>query len=224
MTAADGSRVDLPDIATATNWTSRAQYRAPNGRVWEFLSGTADYPRAYAEVVGVPRLTDTLELDGFRALIGQGAWVEPRDGVRIDATVAAIVGNRYALMTTLYNVSVPEALETLALFSYEESEDGIHLKPVGRGWTYVMSSVLREVPDVALVEVSPLVKDVLQEIPPWAGTKVAAGEVFKDKQPNGADYYILVNQTTRCIVLPLVSSSAQGVAQLLETFTTRWAF
>ena len=60
---------------------------------------------------------------------------------------------------------------------------------------------MKELPGIGLAEVAPLVPEVVNTLPRWAGTPVEGGELYRDEARPGAPVLVLVSDTSATTLL-----------------------
>jgi hypothetical protein len=65
------------------------------------------------------------------------------------------------------------------------------------------AEIVKEVPGLGLLEVTVLDRDSTRWLPPWRGTRLPGGELFRDSQEDEGTYFVLATGTAMVTVLPL---------------------
>ena len=188
-----------------------------DGRRYELTAGAAGLGDEVAAAVGIGGFGEELSYAGGTLLIGRGTVPDPRTGVADQVTVAAWRGHRYALVTTLYNASTADVLAVLGAVEIVEHPDGLAVRPAAAAVTMLGALVLKEVPGLGLLEITGRTREAVAQLPSWAGLRLPAGELFRDTLSNGAPYFVLAAADAMVTVLPLASTAAESVPQLLGT-------
>ncbi|MFB4276862.1 MULTISPECIES: hypothetical protein [unclassified Nonomuraea] len=198
----------------------------------EFTASTAGFARSYAVQAGVKGFDETFSTQGGQLSVGRldmsQSAVPPPDGFpRIPEIYVAVVweGQRSSLYTRLYNTGTAQAVALIEALEITEHADGLSVAPrPGTGGAYNAQAVaLKEVPSVGLLEIALLTKEMSRRVPPWAGTRTAAGaELFRDTLSDGKPYYVLVTDSAMATVIPDPDGkNVAGLAEGLDRLTLR---
>jgi hypothetical protein len=115
-----------------------------------------------------------------------------------------------ALLAVLDTLSIEEQPEGLAV-------EAAQLLPA-------TTKLVKELPGIGLAEVAPLVPEVADTLPRWAGTAVGGGELYRDEARPGAPVLVLVGDTAATTLLldgggPEADTATDLSTELLVTWT-----
>lgn len=185
------------------------------GRVHELTAGPAGLGDDVAAASGVTRLDEELSYQGGRLRLGRARHY---DGVtRLVEDVLCVVwqGARYCLVTHLYGGTAADALALLRTMRIVEHEDGVALTPSGGSFAGP-ATVIKQVPRLGLLELSPLTARHTRTLPSWQGVATRAGELFRDTLGDGSPYFVLAGRDTWATVLPLADTAVDDVPALAD--------
>ncbi len=76
--------------------------------------------------------------------------------------------------------------------------------------------------EIGLIEVSPLTSAVVDQLPTWAGTATAAGELFAGRHGDSGAYLVLVTDSCRVLVMLAPESDHDLAAETISALDVRW--
>jgi len=109
-------------------------------------------------------------------------------------------GDTGVLMIGAYG-TVEAAVELVASLGITTTEFGVRLAPTGSTRFVSYPTVVVESPGLGLLEVVPLTKEVMAQLPDWAGTATAGGELYAGSLSRSTGYLTLVSSTARTQVM-----------------------
>jgi hypothetical protein len=116
-------------------------------------------------------------------------------------------------MVVIESSGTPDAmLAVLESLTIEERPEGLALR--SDRLLPATTKLVKELPGIGLAEVAPLVPEVAQALPRWAGTEVRGGELYRDEARPGAPVLLLVGDTTSTTLL------LDGAGPTADTATT----
>jgi hypothetical protein len=190
---------------------------AVGGRLHEFTAGSARLGDDIAGALGVASFDEELSYQGGALLIGRARPYDRQIHLLEDMVVAAWRGRRHSLVTQMHGMSTAGLLGVLRTLRIEEHADGLALHPSrgGESAFTAAATVVKEVPELGLLEMSPLTDRHAKALPAWRGMPTPAGELFQDRLSDGTPYFVLAAADTWTTVLPLASTVPDRVPKLV---------
>lgn len=198
----DGVRVRLAGAHDLGRPCTSVARIAENGRLHEISGGTRADALAWAEDIGVDRFEQEFHLQGGRLRVGRTA-ARDRDTGLSDPVLAAVwEGRRHAVFTHLYHGRPADAVAFFGTMRLTEHEDGITAVPRGRARRPEPAEMVKEIPGLGLLEITPLTGQTRKRLPSWRGAPVAGGELFQDTVEGQGPYFLLALKSLLVTVLP----------------------
>ena len=201
---------------------------AIGGRLHELTAGPTGLGPEVARALGAGGFDEELSYADGTLLVGQTRPYDRQTGLLEELLVAVWQGDGYCLVTQLYGGTTAGLLGMLRALRIEEHDDGLTIRPAaagaGRGGgasgsagvTFAApATVVKQVPTVGLLELSPLTDQHIKTMPAWRGMSTAAGEVFRDSLSDGKPYFVLASTDTWTTVVPLADVSPEQVPDRL---------
>jgi hypothetical protein len=187
------------------------------GRLHEFTAGSARLGEDIARALGVAGFDEELSYQGGTLLIGRTRPYDWQTHLVEDMLVAVWRGRRYCLVTQMYGMPTADVLGVLRTMRIEQHDDGVMLRPDRSGGSdfAAPATVVKEVPELGLLEMSPLTDQHVRALPAWRGMSTPAGELFQDRLSDGKPYFILAAADTWTTVLPLATTVHDQVPKLV---------
>jgi len=187
------------------------------GRLHEFTAGSARLGEDVAHALGVAGFDEELNYQGGTLLIGRTRPYDRQIQLVEDLLVAVWRGRRYCLVTQMYSMSTADVLGVLRTLRIEEHDDGLMLRPDRSGGSDFAgpATVVKEVPELGLLELSPLTDQHVRALPAWQGMSTPAGELFQDRLSDGKPYFVLAAADTWTTVLPPATTAHDEVPKLV---------
>jgi hypothetical protein len=205
--AADGSAVtfagsvDLTAVAT-----SSVRYQDTG-----FLRELTTAPVAAADSLPFT-FDEEYAYAGGQVRIGHRSETDPSIRSRRDEAAAIWRGTAHALVIIESGGTADGLLAVLDTLDLDERPEGL---AVGSDRLLpATTKLVKELPGIGLAEVAPLVPEVAQALPRWAGTEVRGGELYRDEARPGAPVLLLVGDTTSTTLL------LDGAGPTADTATT----
>jgi hypothetical protein len=218
--AADSYEVGSAATSVGVYWV--------DGTPREFTSSYRDFGRDVAADLSLV-LQESYSMQGGTLLLGSTnqRWLEVDDtGQRITSLLRLGVweGERYSIHAHLYGGQSTDLIDLFTRFTILEDEIGIQLRPRTPSAESHQREpmVLKEVPNIGLLDVMALTTQVARTLPRWMGTPVRGGELFTDQVPERGNYYVLVSQSARTVVMPTSDCNHEAVIAGLETLDVTW--
>ncbi|MFD7401664.1 hypothetical protein ACFV7R_03135 [Streptomyces sp. NPDC059866] len=193
------------------------------GRLVEFTAGPATLGDDVASSLSLGAPDSELTFQKGTLRVYESIEREPRSGLVERPLLVVWRGERHALVTRLYGLSVTEALGLLRSVGIAESEYGLTLQPsrsAGSAFTRP-ATVIKEVPGLGLLELSRRTKEHSAQLPPWKGVTVASGELFRDTLSDGSPFFVLSSTEIWATVVPLASTSVEWVPEAVGRLKLR---
>jgi hypothetical protein len=154
--------------------------------------------------------------------IGHRDEADATIGSRRRDTFAVWQGAVHALLLVEAEAGADVLIAVLDRLTLTESPTGLAVE--ADGLVPATTRLVKEIPGVGLAEVSPLVPEVAQGLPRWAGTEVTGGELYRDEARPGAPVLVLVGDTASTTLLldgggPEADEATTRAAELIVTWT-----
>lgn len=201
----DGNRFHLAGPLDLTlPFTSVAEVRT-GGRLVEFTSGAAGLGTDLGAALGHAEFDQEFAFQDGTLRLSTVRTEDPRNGLREHPTLVVWEGERYALVSRLYDATASDVLALLRPLELGEHDDGITLTP-RRGAEFVAPvTLLKEVPGTGLLEISATQRPGLR-----------SGRLTKGSLPNGRPYFLLAGDRFSVTVLPLSGCDPRVVPDRLS--------
>lgn len=196
---------------------------AVRGRLHELTAGPAGLGEEVAAALGVGRFDEELSYRGGTLLLGRARPYDRQVRLVEDLVLVVWRGREHCLVTQFYGASTAAVLAVLRTLRIEEHADGVSVRPEpGAGSDFASpSTVLKQVPRLGLLELSPLTDQHARTLPSWSGLPTSGGELFRDRLSDGRPYFVLATADTWTTVVPLADSPTEQVPALLGGLSVR---
>jgi hypothetical protein len=194
---------------------------AIGGRPQEFTSGLAALGDDVAAALGADGFDEELSYAGGTLLVGRLRPYDRAIGLVEDMLVAVWRGGKHCFFTQLYATSTAALLGMLRTLRVEEFDDGLALTPTLAGGSELTApaTVIKQVPALGLLELSPLTNEHVKSMPGWKGLSTPAGELFADSLTDGKPYYVLAARDTWTTLVPESGLSGDRLAERVGQLT-----
>ncbi len=215
--AVDAARVTITSDADLRAIATSAGRFLVDGVVREVTTQPAGF---FDVLVAAEGLTPTEEyqLAGGTLRLARAVHADPVSGTQRTDTTAVWEAQGSSLALTTSDLDTEGVLGVLERLELVPSPEGLAVLPgAGVSW-YDAPQLVKELPGLGLLEITPLSGDTAGSLPSWPGTPVAGGELYGDELAPGVPYVVLVTETARVNVLPdegAVEAAAAGAASLL---------
>jgi hypothetical protein len=188
---------------------------AVGGQLHEFTAGVAGLGAEVAGALGGAGFDEELSYQDGALLVGRLRPYDRQARLVEDLLVAVWRGDRYCLVTQLYGQTTTDLLGLLRTLQISEHDDGLAVRPAARGGGEFTApaTVVKEVPQLGLLEVAPLTDQHVKTLPSWRGLATPAGELFADRLTDGKPYFVLAAADTWTTLVPMPGAAADLVAQ-----------
>jgi hypothetical protein len=222
--ALDGTRIAVESALDLTRpYTSVARV-ATTRQLHELTSGgLSDGQEAAKEVIGVSRLTEEFSFQRGTLRIGHATRRDRAIGLTERLLAAVWQGREHSIVTHLYYARTADAIAFYNQFTITEYDDGVVITPKDvRRLAYTEPArIVKEIPGVGLLEMTRLNRQSARVLPNWRGTAVKGGELFRDTQGDGSDYFLLATPSALVTVLPGAASEPRQAPARLADLTVR---
>jgi hypothetical protein len=193
------------------------------GRTQEFTAGSVGLAGELARELGSDGFDEELSYQGGALLTARATAYDPQIRLSEDRLVAAWRGRRYCFVTQLYGASTADLLALLRTMRIEEHDDGLVVRPDTRAGSRFAApaSVIKEVPGLGLLDMTPLTAEHERQLPAWRGLPTRAGELFRDTLADGRPYFVLAAADTWMTVLPLADTVVDRVPDVVGRLRVR---
>ncbi|MFI6085699.1 hypothetical protein ACIBBB_32930 [Streptomyces sp. NPDC051217] len=221
--ALDGGTYHLEGDLDLQSPCTSAVEMVVGGRLVEFTAGPASLGDDVAASLGIGAPDSEFTFQKGTLRIFQSIEREPRSGLVERPSLVVWLGERHALVTRLYGLSVAEVLGLLRSVRIAESEYGLTLQPdPSAGSAFARpATVIKEVPGLGLLELSRRTKEHTAQLPPWKGVAVASGELFRDTLSDGSPFFVLSSAKIWATLVPLASTAVERVPELVGRLALR---
>lgn len=193
------------------------------GRRHEFTAGPLGLAHDVAGALGVQGFDEELSYQGGVLSTARTRPYDPQIRLIEDRLVAVWQGRRHCLFTQMYRASTAELLAVLRTLRIEEHDDGLAVHPYPRTGTgfSAPATLVKQVPELGLLELAPLTPQRAAQLPSWRGLATPAGELFRDTLSDGSPYFVLAAADAWLTVLPLTDTAPERVPTLLGRLRLR---
>jgi hypothetical protein len=159
---------------------------------------------------------------GATLRVGHRDEADPSLGSRRRDTFAVWRGTDHALLVVEAEAPADRLIAVLDRLTITETSAGLSVE--ADGLQPATTRLVKELPGIGLAEVAPLVPDVAQGLPRWAGTVVEGGELYRDEARPGAPVLVLVSDSATTTLLldgggPEADEATTQAAALVVTWT-----
>lgn len=209
-------RIGSEDLDLRSAFTSAVEVLV-GGRLFEFTSGAAGLVDGMAASLGVASFDTELAFQGGTLRTATTRERDPRTQLVEQPTLVAWQGRNHSLVTRLYRHDTENVLALLRTLRITEHDDGLVLTPApGADCRFAgPAAVIKEVPRLGLVEMSRRTRERTAQLPPWQGSAVPAGELYRDALSDGSPFFVLSGSRLWATVVPLADTAVDGVPDLL---------
>ncbi|MEH0939017.1 hypothetical protein [Micromonospora psammae] len=188
------------------------------GRQHEFTAGSVGLADELAQALGVTGFDEHLNYQGGTLSTARVTSYDAQVRLDEDRLVAAWRGRRYCFVTQLYGASTADLLAVLRTLRIAEHDDGLVVRPDPRAASRFTApaTVLKQVPGLGLLDMTPLTAERARQLPSWRGLRTRAGELFRDTLSDGKPYFVLAAADTWVTVLPLADTVLDRVPDLVD--------
>lgn len=214
--ALDGSRFALRgDLALDGGATSTVDVITAQG-MHQLHSGPVGLGPDMIGGIGPGGFSEEFAHQGATVRVGHWQVEHPHAPSQDDLWMATWTGRRYSLVAHMYNASTQRLLALLQALRIEEQERGITAVPASDGTRFRgPAAVIKPVQGLGLLEIRTMTRQLVRELPSWAGAVTGPGELFRDTLSNGQPYFLLVTPDVRMTVLPLDGTVIERIPDLL---------
>lgn len=182
-------------------------------RLHELTSVDRAFVADWAQSMGVDRLTEEYRMQSGRLRIGTTAvrdesladFPEHHRRAGAEQVLAAVwEGRRHAVCAHFYHARPADAIRLFAALQITEHPEGVALVPRTRHGAVITetASLVKDVPGIGLLEISPLNQETARQLPAHHGTRLRVGELYRDTHEDGGVYFVMATPTAVVTVLP----------------------
>lgn len=195
------------------------------GRLHEFTAGSIGLADDVARTLGVEKFDEELTYQGGTLLTARTRPYDPQIQLTEDRLVAVWRGRRHCFFTEMYGAATIDLLGVLRTLRIEEHDDGLTLRPTSKADAEFATpaTVLKEIPDLGLLEIAPLTKQRAGQLPSWRGLQTQAGELFRDVLPDGKPYFVLAAADAWLSLVPFADTDMKQVPALVNLLRVQTA-
>jgi hypothetical protein len=235
-TAIDGATVEISgdSIDLREPFTSAAIFTV-DGTMHEFSAGVRAFGEAFVRLYPGVSFVEEYRFQGgsLRLASGEQAFPTGVDEPRyrsVPLHVAVWEGRAHSVYTHLYHSSYTELIEIFNHFVIVETETGINLIAKDEGSTpqVGLTTLVKEVPEVGLLQIKELTAVSSRVLPGWRGTPVEGGELFAAGEPATDDSecgelgFYLVGLTAVTHIASEPRAPVHEVLERLESLVVHW--
>jgi hypothetical protein len=194
-----------------------------DGHLFEFTAGPAGLADGMAAPLGIDTFDTELAFQGGTLRTATTREYDPQAQLVENPTLVVWQGRQHSLVTRLYRSATEDVLALLRALRITEHDDGLALAPApGADCRFAgPAAVIKEVPGLGLVEMSRRTKERTAQLPPWQGSEVPAGELYRDSLSDGRPFFVLSGSRLWATVVPLADTAVDKVPDLLARCTLR---
>jgi len=187
------------------------------GRLHEFTAGPAALGEDVARGLGVGGFDEELNYRDGTLFVAHARPYDRQTRLVEELLVAVWRGSRHCLVTQLYGMTTADLLGVLRGLRIDEHADGLAVHPDPRAGSELVApaTIVKQVPTLGLLEISPLTTQHAGTLPAWQGMSTPSGELFRDSLSDGKPYFILAAADTWTTVVPLADTMPEQVASRL---------
>ncbi len=214
--ALDGRRIQFSGrLDLGAPVTSVAEI-AVRRRRHEFTAGSLALGDDVARTLGISEFEQELHYQDGVLLTARTHPYDSKIRLREERLTAVWRGRRHSLFTHLYRATASDALALLRTVQISEHDDGISLTPQAGSGFAAPAVVVKQVPGLGVLEVSPLTAEHAKQLPRWRGLTTRAGELFQDSLSDGEPYFVVATDQLWVTVLPLRDTVIDQVPNLVD--------
>ena len=221
--ALDGKRYLLSGPFDLTTPATSVVELAVSGRRCEITAGGPRLGDDVLAALGATGYDEELVYAGGRLAIARTEPYDPQIRLRENRLTGVWLGKRFSFFTHLYGATSNDLLSVLSGFAIREHDDGIAITPHRPHGFAGTATLVKEVPGLGLLEISPLTPQHTAQLPRWRGMTTQAGELFVDELSDGSPYFVLAGSDTWTTVLPLRDTELAEVPRLVGELRLRTA-
>jgi hypothetical protein len=194
-----------------------------NGRLFEFTAGGIELADAMADSLGIAEFDTELAFQGGTLRTATTREYDPQAQLVESPTLVAWQGRRFSMLTRLYRSTTEDVLGLLRTVRITEHDDGLVLAPEAKADCRFAgpAAVVKAVPGLGLVEMSRRTRERTDRLPPWQGSRLASGELYRDTLSDGRPFFVLSGTRIWATVVPLADTVVERVPDLLARCTLR---
>jgi hypothetical protein len=187
---------------------------AIGGRMHEFTAGVAGLGADVASALGGAGFDEEFSYQDGALLVARLRPYDRQIRLAEDMLVAVWRGEQHCLVTQLYGTTTAGLFGLLRTLRIEQHEDGLVVTPAPAGGSELAApaTVIKQVPELGLLELSPLTDAHVKTLPAWRGLSTPAGELFTDSLADGKPYFVLAAPDTWTTLVPGAGVPADQVA------------
>jgi hypothetical protein len=192
---------------------------AGGGIQTELTTGVAGFAEHFATRLHRVELNEEYAYGGRPLLMGSRQQRLSDGTLTLPLRTIVWKGRYSSLLTHCYAKGATETLAFLNLFEFREDQSGLAIVPKRRDAVALSRGprFTKLVPGVGLFNVKPRTKDQNRNLPPWRGTPVRGGELFRDDASGGP----LVSLLTPSARVDVMTVSHPSYAVGLDTAVDR---
>jgi hypothetical protein len=215
-------RIEGDGLDLRSTFTSAVELLV-EGQLVEFTAGPASLVDGMAASLGVGSFDDELAFQGGTLRTATTREYDPQAQLVEHPTLVAWEGRNFSLVTRLYRAETEDVLKLLRAVRLTEDDDGLVLSPAAKADCRFAgpAAVIKEVPGLGLVEMSRRTRERTARLPPWQGSEIAAGELYRDTLSDGRPFFVVSGTRIWATVVPLADTLVEQVPELLTRCTLR---
>lgn len=195
------------------------------GHLFEFSAGPASLADDMAASLGIDTFATELSFQGGTLRTATTREYDPQARIVEHPTLVAWQDRDFSLVTRLYHATLQDVLGLLRTVRISAHDDGLTLAPARDADCRFAgpAAVIKEVPGLGLVELSRRTKERVAQLPPWQGSRVPTGELYRDTLSDGRPFFVLSGTRVWATVVPFAGTDVDAVPELLSRVTLRTA-
>ena len=130
-------------------------------------------------------------------------------------------GETGVLMIGAYG-TVQAAVDLVASLGIATTPLGIRLAPTGSTRFVSYPTVVVESPGLGLLEVVPLTDELMAQLPDWAGTPTAGGDLYAGSLSRSTGYLTLVSDTARTQIMVRSGTDLDAATEMASQLQVNW--
>lgn len=185
-------------------------------RMHEFTSGIARLADDVATSLGISDFDEEFSFQGGTLRTAVKREYDPQNHLVEEPLLVSWCGENHSLVTKMYHATVSDAVGLLRTLGVDERDDGLYFTPEDGVGLAGPATVIKEIPQLGLLEMALPSAEQTAQLPPWKGVPVTAGELYQDTLANGQPFFVLSAQEVWATMVPLSGTDVDAVPALVD--------
>lgn len=226
-TALDGSIVEISGPVDLSQPATSIAVANIQGVFQEFTSGRTGLGDRIAAELDIAEFDESYVYQDGTLRLGSVLQTDPSSMAQATVRLGVWQGKLFEVFTVSYGGASSDLVAIFGYFTISEQEYGVVLTPSDAAATpfetaaKMAPNLVKHVPDLGLLDVKQLTPESSSELPTWAGTSVAGGELFVENDDD-APFLVLVGDTSITVALPDLLENLDLTTKSMATITAAW--